>query len=67
MRERHGSLYDQIAVNVNSVEFRNVFELTNVTNFGRAMAYLAFVDTVDAPEELKREAVRFYDGTFKGF
>ena len=67
LRERHGSLYDQIAVNVNSGEFRNVFELMNVTNFGRAMAYLAFVDTVDAPEELKREAVRFVTEPLRGF
>ena len=67
LRERHGSLYDQIAVNVNSGEFRNVLELMNVTNFGRAMAYLVFVDTVDAPEELKREAVRFVTEPLRGF
>ena len=55
---RHGPLYSEMAAIVNPEGFRIIFESTGVTNFGRAMAYLAFVHTVNASEELKREAVR---------
>lgn len=67
IRQRHGPLYNQIAVNVNPEEFRNVFEIMNMTNFGRAMAYLTLVYIMDAPEELKREAVRLVAGPLRGF
>jgi hypothetical protein len=56
--ERHGPMYNEMAAIVNPEGFRIIFESMNVTNFGRAMAYLAFVHTVNASEELKREAVR---------
>jgi hypothetical protein len=58
IRERHSPMYDEMAAIVNLEGFRSIFESMNVTNFGRAMAYLAFVHTVNASEGLKREAVR---------
>ena len=64
---RHGPLYDEMAVRVNPVEFRKVLESMNVANFGRAMAYLALVHTVNASEELKREAVRLVAEPLRSF
>ena len=55
---RYGSVYNEMAAIVNPEGFRIIFESMSVTNFGRAMAYLAFVHTVNASEELKREAIR---------
>jgi hypothetical protein len=55
---RHGPMYNEMAAVVDPEGFRIIFESMGVTNFGRAMAYLAFVHTVNASEELKREAVR---------
>jgi hypothetical protein len=66
IRGRHGSLYNEMAAVVDPGGFRVIFESMNVTSFGRAMAYLAFVHTVDAPEELKREAVRLVAGPLRG-
>jgi hypothetical protein len=64
---RHGPTYDEMAAGVNPREFRGVFENMNVVNFGRAMAYLALVYIVNAPEELKREAVRLVAEPLKSF
>ena len=55
---RYGPVYNEMAAIVNPEGFRIIFESMGVTNFGRAMAYLAFVHTVNASEELKREAIR---------
>jgi hypothetical protein len=55
---RYGPVYSEMAAIVNPEGFRIIFESMGVTNFGRAMAYLAFVHTVNASEELKREAIR---------
>jgi hypothetical protein len=55
---RHGPMYSEMAAIVNPEGFRIIFESMGVTNFGRAMAYLAFIHTVNASKELKREAVR---------
>jgi hypothetical protein len=66
IRGHHGSLYSEMAAVVDPEGFRVIFESMNVTSFGRAMAYLAFVHTVDAPEELKREAVRLVAGPLRG-
>jgi hypothetical protein len=67
IRQRNGPLYDEMAVRVNPGEFRNIFESMNVTNFGRTMAYLALVDTVNASEELKRKAVRLVAEPLRSF
>jgi hypothetical protein len=67
IRQLNRPLYDEMAVRVNPREFRNIFESMNVTNFGRAMAYLALVHTVNASEELKRKAVRLVAEPLRSF
>ena len=67
IRQRNRPLYDEMAVRVNPEEFCNIFESMNVTNFGRAMAYLALVHTVNASEELKRKAVRLVAEPLRSF
>ena len=56
--ERHEALYNQVVVNVNPNEMHVVFNTINVTDFGRAMAYLTLVYLMLASEDTTRMAVR---------
>ena len=65
--ERHEALYNQMMVNVNPEEMHVVFNTINVTNFGRAMAYLTLVYFMHASEDTKRRAVRLVAAPLKSF
>jgi hypothetical protein len=49
---RHEAVYNQVVVNVNPNEMHTVFNAINVTNFGRAMAYLTFIYMMHASEDI---------------
>ena len=65
--ERHEALYNQMILNVNPNEIHIVFNTINVTNFGRAMAYLTLVYLIHASEDTTRRAVRLVAAPLKRF
>jgi hypothetical protein len=65
--EGHGTLYNQMVVNVNPNEMHVVFNTINVINFGRAMAYLTLVYFMHASEDTTRRAVRLVAAPLKSF
>jgi hypothetical protein len=65
--ERHEALYNQMILNVNRNEIHIVFNTINVTNFGRAMAYLTLVYLIHASEDTRRRAVRLVAAPLKRF
>ena len=65
--ERHEALYNQMILNVNPNEIHIVFNTINVTNFGRAMAYLTLVYLIHASEDTTRRAVRLVAASLKRF
>ena len=62
---RDRSVYSDMSARVQPSEMGVVFGIMNVTNFGRAVAYLALVHVMDIPEETKRAAVRLTVGLLK--
>ena len=56
--ENHEGMYDNAANHLNSDDLVNVFNGMNISNIGRALAYLALVYRMDIPEDKTREAVR---------
>jgi carbon starvation protein CstA len=65
--EDHEATYNQMVVNVNPNEMHVVFNTINVTNFGRAMAYLTLVYFMHASEDTTRRAVRLVAAPLKSF
>ena len=65
--DRHESLYNQMILKINPNEMQAVFNTTNVTNFGRAMAYLTLVYLIHASEDTTRRAVRLVAAPLKRF
>jgi carbon starvation protein CstA len=65
--EGHGTLYNQMVVNVNPNEMHVVFNTINVINFGRAMAYLTLVYFMHTSEDTTRRAVRLVAAPLKSF
>jgi hypothetical protein len=53
--ERHKTLYNQVTLDVNPEEMHVFFNTINVTNFGRAMAYLPLVYLMHASEDTTLE------------
>jgi hypothetical protein len=65
--ERHETLYNQVTLDVNPEEMHVVFNTINVTNFGRAMAYLTLVYLMHASEDTTRRAVLLVTAPLKSF
>ena len=65
--EGHEATYNQMVVNVNPNEIHVVFNAINVTNFGRAMAYLTLVYFMHASEDTTRRAVRLVAAPLRSF
>ena len=65
--EGHGTLYNQMVVNVNPNEMHVVFNTINMINFGRAMAYLTLVYFMHTSEDTTRRAVRLVAAPLKSF
>jgi hypothetical protein len=65
--ERHEAMYNQMILNVNPNEIHVVFNMINVTNFGRAMTYLTLVYLMHASEDTTRRAVRLVAAPLKSF
>ena len=65
--EGHKATYNQMVVNVNPNEMHVVFNTINVTNFGRAMAYLTLVYFMHASEDTTRRAVRLVAAPLRSF
>jgi hypothetical protein len=65
--EDHEATYNQMVVNVNPNEMHVVFNTINVTNFGRAMAYLTLVYLMQSSEDTTRRALRLVAASLKSF
>jgi hypothetical protein len=65
--EGHGTLYNQMVVNVNPNEMHVVFNTINAINFGCAMAYLTLVYFMHASEDTTCIAVRLVAAPLKSF
>ena len=65
--EGHEAVYNQMVVNVNPNEMHIVFDAINVTNFGRAMAYLTLVYLMHASEDTTRRAVCLVAAPLRSF
>jgi carbon starvation protein CstA len=65
--EGHKALYNQMVVNVNPSEMHVVFNTIDVTNFGRAIAYLTLVYFMHTSEDTTRRAVRLVAAPLKSF
>jgi hypothetical protein len=64
--EKHRPLYDQMIMNINHNEIRDVFNEIIVNSYGRAMAYLTLVYLMNTSEEIKRKAVRLVTVPLRG-
>jgi hypothetical protein len=65
--KRHEPLYNQMIMNVNPDGMHVVFNEINVTNYGRAMAYLTLVYLMHNSGDITRRAVRLVAVPLKSF